>query len=102
MTLPTFIWSECCYPKYIHFQVKQGYTCFDLNASVQTLMGAPGGSAGQIAGNFLSSTMGKCKLTDCNDGKSHSGLYCGKGSCNIFGCNCDGGCIEGDIIQKFF
>ncbi len=23
-------------------------------------------------------------------------IYCGKGQCNIFGCNCDGGCRAGD------
>ena len=36
-------------------------------------------------------------LTDeyCYDGKRRVGFYCGKGSCNIFGCNCDGGCLGG-------
>ncbi|XP_063361636.1 uncharacterized protein LOC134650633 [Cydia amplana] len=39
---------------------------------------------------------GPCKVRVCNDGKPTTGIYCGKGPCNIFGCNCDGGCIEGD------
>lgn len=26
--------------------------------------------------------------------ENHGGTYCGKGICNMFGCNCDGGCIE--------
>ena len=29
---------------------------------------------------------------DCTE----STVYCGKGKCNIFGCNCDGGCRQGD------
>lgn len=35
----------------------------------------------------------------CKDGTKRVGAYCSKGSCNIFGCNCDGGCIEG---QSFY
>lgn len=31
----------------------------------------------------------------CNNGQARVGSYCGVGSCNAFGCNCDGGCIEG-------
>jgi len=41
----------------------------------------------------------------CKDGSKTSGplSYCGKGPCNIFGCNCDGGCktdIPYDTINK--
>ncbi|KAE8336849.1 hypothetical protein BDV24DRAFT_107204 [Aspergillus arachidicola] len=25
-----------------------------------------------------------------------TGAWCGKGPCNIFGCNCDGGCLGDD------
>ncbi|KAH8375884.1 hypothetical protein KR200_005729 [Drosophila serrata] len=31
----------------------------------------------------------------CDDGKFVRAQYCGKGKCNIFGCNCDGGCRRG-------
>lgn len=30
----------------------------------------------------------------CLDGTVHTSAYCGVGSCNIFGCNCDGGCRD--------
>lgn len=31
----------------------------------------------------------------CEDFKEYPGRgHCGKGKCNLFGCNCDGGCIE--------
>lgn len=31
----------------------------------------------------------------CHDGKMHDGRFCGRGPCNIFGCNCDDGCFDG-------
>uniref|UniRef100_A0A8D8X952 Protein Diedel-like n=1 Tax=Cacopsylla melanoneura TaxID=428564 RepID=A0A8D8X952_9HEMI len=37
----------------------------------------------------------------CGDGKPVKGYYCGVGKCNIFGCNCDGGCIPGNILESF-
>lgn len=34
-----------------------------------------------------------CHVAICKDGSTISGWhYCGQGECNIFGCNCDGGC----------
>lgn len=30
----------------------------------------------------------------CNDLNPRVGSYCSKGTCNMFGCDCDGGCIE--------
>ncbi|KAL5241429.1 hypothetical protein ACI65C_008839 [Semiaphis heraclei] len=32
----------------------------------------------------------------CGDGNYVDGTYCAYGRCNIFGCNCDGGCISKD------
>lgn len=42
-----------------------------------------------------------CEVDVCEDGKPSKGTYCGKGSCNIFGCNCDGGCIKGNALLNF-
>lgn len=36
-----------------------------------------------------------CEPTVCSDCTAGT-PYCGYGSCNIFGCNCDGGCRTGD------
>lgn len=34
-----------------------------------------------------------CHATICKDGNPIIGWnYCGNGNCNMFGCNCDGGC----------
>lgn len=30
----------------------------------------------------------------CNNLEGRVGSYCSRGECNMFGCNCDGGCIE--------
>ncbi|XP_017038938.1 protein Diedel-like [Drosophila ficusphila] len=42
-----------------------------------------------------------CQVYICPDGFPLVGTYCGKGSCNIFGCNCDGGCLIGDWSRSF-
>lgn len=45
-----------------------------------------------------------CQIRLCGDGKPPSGglipTYCGVGSCNIFGCDCNGGCIPGDALES--
>lgn len=40
---------------------------------------------------------GVCHSSICMDGKPINGFYCGKGSCNLFGCGCNGGCINNDL-----
>lgn len=42
-----------------------------------------------------------CKITVCADGKRRVGTYCGRGSCDMFGCNCARGCITGNWKQSF-
>ncbi|AJP09058.1 hypothetical protein F8203_gp092 [Heliothis virescens ascovirus 3f] len=44
---------------------------------------------------------GMCKIKVCGDGRKHDGYYCGRGPCNMFGHNCDGGCISGDAAASF-
>lgn len=40
-----------------------------------------------------------CQKTICKDGTVTRG-YCGVGTCNLFGCNCDGGCRRAEIINE--
>ncbi|KAH8342688.1 hypothetical protein KR067_012980 [Drosophila pandora] len=43
-----------------------------------------------------------CETTICADGKRiGKGRYCAQGRCNVFGCNCDGGCRQGDWERSF-
>ena len=37
-----------------------------------------------------------CEIKVCDDGDYYGYYYCAHGSCDIFGCNCKGGCIQGD------
>ncbi|XP_062125222.1 protein Diedel-like [Drosophila sulfurigaster albostrigata] len=43
-----------------------------------------------------------CTITICAHGKARRGTYCGYGSCNIIGCGCKDGCIEGQWLQSFY
>ena len=36
----------------------------------------------------------------CQDGTRLKGHYCGYGPCNIFGCNCEGGCRKFEPLKK--
>ncbi|KAH8232571.1 hypothetical protein KR032_009656 [Drosophila birchii] len=44
---------------------------------------------------------GKCVANICADGGVIKGAFCGQGPCNIFGCNCDGGCLTGEWSKSF-
>ncbi|KAH8232606.1 hypothetical protein KR032_010488, partial [Drosophila birchii] len=44
---------------------------------------------------------GACKAIICADGVAMEGTFCGRGPCNIFGCNCDGGCLTGEWRKSF-
>lgn len=43
----------------------------------------------------------ECRVKICNDGSFVKGRYCGHGSCNIFGCHCEGGCREGEGLKDY-
>lgn len=43
---------------------------------------------------------GICDSKICMDGKPISGYFCGKGACNMFGCNCDDGCLTNYLNTK--
>ena len=45
---------------------------------------------GPVCGGPIGGTCGDCTTTNA---------YCGYGPCNIFGCNCDGGCRTGRCDQ---
>jgi len=45
---------------------------------------------GPVCGGAVGGTCGDCTTTSA---------YCGNGSCNMFGCNCDGGCRTGRCDQ---
>lgn len=42
-----------------------------------------------------------CTITICADGKAKIDDFCGRGTCDISGCDCLGGCLRGDYLQSF-
>ncbi|XP_023166911.1 protein Diedel-like [Drosophila hydei] len=59
----------------------------------------PGRSCADAGGRPISTT--HCTITVCANGRAQVGTYCGRRSCNIFGCACGGGCITGLWMQSF-
>ncbi|XP_022212059.1 protein Diedel-like [Drosophila obscura] len=43
----------------------------------------------------------RCTITVCADGRAQVGTYCGRSSCNLFGCACKKGCLTGDWLNSF-
>lgn len=86
------IMADCCYTSKIHFvNKKPGVTCYFYDKA-KTIRINPGNCK---VPKVL------CSNSVCKDGgPPGSGWYCGKGSCNMFGCNCDNGCRDGPISHK--
>lgn len=42
-----------------------------------------------------------CQIRLCDDGSKSGRQFCGVGKCNVFGCNCDGGCRQGNACNIF-
>ncbi|KAH8275804.1 hypothetical protein KR026_012649 [Drosophila bipectinata] len=57
-----------------------------------------GGQCGAVGGRNIK---GGCSVTICNNGQALVGKWCGRGSCNIFGCACKGGCLDGSFAIDF-
>ena len=80
--------AECCWDSDLYAELKCDP---DKSRGTQLKVGAKPGLCG--FGVFDC-----CKAWFCNDGSRRVGSYCGK-QCNIFGCNCKGGCITKDYSQ---
>ncbi|XP_060666188.1 protein Diedel-like [Drosophila nasuta] len=73
--------SECCKKTIVKFDIRRKDDCHNYLKSTRM---------------FLSIT---CKNRLCNDLSANS-ICCGVGSCNAFCCECDGGCLKGDIAEQ--
>nr|WDQ26739.1 venom peptide [Acharia stimulea] len=88
------IFAECCRDSYfIQFDVKD-------TSSRQSCSQFQDAHRYRLASLPAGISM-RCGLEVCGDGRRLVGTYCGAGSCNIFGCNCDGGCLSGDPVKEF-
>lgn len=101
MFLFYYVNSECCPGTLIRYSLQNPYT--DQCDAV------PGGKEEMVIPvhvmnkhNSLDRGRTTCRIEVCNDGKyMWIGSYCGKGPCDNFACNCEGGCIEGDPVSMF-
>lgn len=87
--------AKCCYSTKVSFgwsEDSMPFKCADIDGAV---------GAFRQCEKWKWRTHMVCHVLVCGDGRLPGGSYCGKGPCNIFGCNCDGGCIEGDPEENF-
>ncbi|CAB3252614.1 unnamed protein product [Arctia plantaginis] len=84
--------GECCHPTYIQWSADSCWP-FEHQSHV----------ADNIEKDLVASMMlpTRCETRVCNDGRVHPGAYCGRGRCNLLGCDCKGGCIPGDPVLNF-
>lgn len=90
--------GECCGDtvvgysvyRYVHLQISATHISQKVNKRNAWLLKSV------IYNTNLNKRRMKCRVSICNDGKSHAGTYWRIGSCNAFGCNCDGGCFGKD------
>ncbi|KAH8284075.1 hypothetical protein KR054_009347 [Drosophila jambulina] len=76
--------AECCRAHgFVKFQINNGY-CRDVKRA-----------------GWLASAPKDCIASICADGSIVKFRFCGRGECNIFGCNCDSGCRTGDWEKSF-
>ncbi|XP_051155612.1 protein Diedel-like [Leptopilina boulardi] len=93
-SFPHLSHADCCKKTRLYFY-SGNYACTDFPGAEQ--------KASRLVNLQYWITYGKsCHIDVCGDGTPVTeGTYCGKGACNIFGCNCDGGCIQGNPLESF-
>lgn len=75
--------SECCRPALLKFKSQNGLDC------------------GISGAQYSPTSIHHCSIEVCGDGNRPKFAYCGIGSCNMFGCSCDDGCIQGTAKDSF-
>lgn len=90
--LPSLSHADCCTSKQVFFKTKTKDCKYYDGYPVLNIMDE----------HSYSYDTRVCTINLCDDGKPISGVYCGKGPCNIFGCNCNGGCIQGNVTKNFY
>lgn len=75
--------SRCCpHKERVAFNLKPDVNCNNITGAMENIFGV-------------------CVYETCPDLLDHRDKkFCGKGECNVFGCNCDNGCIQLDQWGK--
>lgn len=81
--------AECCYSVDVTFLIKnKSKQCSDYGATL----------------TLCSYLHNVCGINVCGDGLPlvvSGNWFCGVGDCNVFGCNCDFGCVKGNPYENF-
>nr|XP_017037236.1 protein Diedel-like [Drosophila kikkawai] len=91
--LSSLILAVLCLLAYLRFSDAE---CCTTMAHLEFMM--TNGNCGVVNAK---KTVHGCSITVCGDGRALVGTFCGRGPCNIFGCDCQGGCLHGDYGQSF-
>lgn len=84
--------AECCFKEKVVFvNLNKSKSCSDYNKAY---------IVAQVCA-VLGDVPNLCLIEVCGNGAPPENYFCGVGDCNIFGCNCDFGCIPGDRIENF-
>lgn len=84
--------AECCYAQEVVFvNVNKIKSCTDYTSAFKCSLWCP----------FLGDVQNLCVVQLCGNGFPPVDYFCGVGDCNVFGCNCDFGCIPGDPAENF-
>lgn len=80
--------AECCYAEKVVFvNLNKTNSCVDYSNAVEIAT---------FDCDALAGIPNLCVTSVCGNGSPPGSYFCGIGDCNIFGCNCDFGCIQGD------
>lgn len=94
------IQATCCSKITVTFSAIDRSDCSNfgaLNKLSDYNFGSGFGGAHAVASSITNLVMRNCQIDLCGDGESVGHRRnCAYGSCNLFGCNCDGGCVPGD------
>ncbi len=87
-----YVQSECCDKDIVVFvNLNETKSCSDYNNAQGT----------GVYCDVLGGLPNLCMIYVCGNGLPPASYFCGVGDCNIFGCNCDFGCIPGDRNENF-
>lgn len=90
---PSLSHADCCFAKLVRYKTMED-ECEDYGGTSEFQVNK--------AAVVYKNVRKQCAIRLCGDGRPIiSGTYCGVGSCNIFGCDCNGGCIKGNPQESF-
>ncbi|XP_043476353.1 protein Diedel-like [Leptopilina heterotoma] len=101
-TIPNLSHGECCYKEKLLFQKSdRNLSCAHFGGGIASTNNGVTTPL-RLTEYEYNVKYGHCEIFVCQNGRPPGeGTYCGNGPCNIFGCNCDNGCVQGHAPSYF-